>query len=330
MRRLCLPLLFLSASSFFLVCRPVPTAGESPLFLPAPQNLTIESRNFVNVLRWSPVKGINRTVSYHVEQRVESDKEWEEVKCTNIAKPECNFDHGKEFYRNLLRVRAEQGGLKSNWSKVVPFKAKSNTILGPPQEINVTSEANTLTLSFRSPLEHTRYDSKLQYKIYYWDEPLSQNTSIWTKNRATKFKDLKEVTQYCFQVQAVFINNTGEISGPHCNKTLVTERTRNIYIAVIFGVLASTILATFWFVHVIRKYKSTIKYFWQPHLKIPSHYEEDLQNAQVATEYTFQNCAGEEHWDTVSVISNTSQNQTSRDSFPSGTQVDVSNLDEHR
>nr|XP_008105773.1 PREDICTED: interferon gamma receptor 2 [Anolis carolinensis] len=327
MRRLSLPLLCLSSA--LIVWRPGPTAGESSVFLPAPQNITIESRNFVNVLRWSPVKGVNGTVSYHVEQRVVSSEHWEEVNCTNISKPECNFDHGMEVSRNLLRVRAEQGGLKSNWSQVGPFQAKTDTILGPPWEINVTSEANTLTLSFRSPLEHTKYDSDLVYIIHQWDESLSGNISSETKNTAKKFKNLKEATQYCFQVQAMFENIKGEISGPHCNKTTTTERTRNIYIAAIFGVLMFTILATFLCLCVIRKYKSTIKYFWQPRLRIPSHYEEDLQNAQVVAEYTFWNCA-EEHWDIVSVISNTSQNQTLRDSFASGNQVDVSNLNEHR
>lgn len=44
----------------------------------------------------------------------------------------------------------------------------------------------------------------------------------------------------------------------------------------------------------------------------------------------FQNYADDDHWDTVSVISNTNQSQTQTNSSTNENQVDRSEVEEHR
>ncbi|KAG8136558.1 hypothetical protein E2320_005126 [Naja naja] len=122
------------------------------LSLPAPQNLTIKSYNFQNVLSWSPVRGINGPVFYSVQWCFKHDQTWKKVNCRDITKPECDFETKKDIFEIILRVRAEEGNLKSEWTKTLPFAANKDTIIGPPKEINVTSETNSILISFLPPL----------------------------------------------------------------------------------------------------------------------------------------------------------------------------------
>ncbi|XP_061483747.1 interferon gamma receptor 2 [Rhineura floridana] len=309
---------------------------ESSFFLSAPQNLTIQSYNFDNVLKWSPVKGINGSVSYSVEWRFEhilnGKENWEKVNCTSITKPECDFNHGKDHYIIILRVRAEQGELKSAWTETSLFQARSNTILGPPRAINISSEGNILHVSFLPPFEHIGKPVDFEYIIYFWEKSISQKLTNSGKNRRKTFRDLKERTVYCFQVQAVLlrINLTGQRSEPYCKETTVTDATRILYVSLIYGSAVFALIAIFGCMIVIRKYRHIIKSLWKPPLTIPSHYEEDLQNIQMITVEEFQNCAGEDYWDSVSEISNAEQKQAVTNDFPNENQVHSLKVEEHR
>uniref|UniRef100_A0A8C5WPZ3 Fibronectin type-III domain-containing protein n=1 Tax=Laticauda laticaudata TaxID=8630 RepID=A0A8C5WPZ3_LATLA len=106
------------------------------LSLPAPQNLTIKSYNFQNVLSWSPVRGINGPVFYSVQWNStvfilycrEYDQTWKKVNCRDITKPECDFESKKDIFAVIFRVRAEEGNLKSEWTETLPFVANKDSI----------------------------------------------------------------------------------------------------------------------------------------------------------------------------------------------------------
>ncbi|KAJ7320535.1 hypothetical protein JRQ81_020046 [Phrynocephalus forsythii] len=304
-----------------LLSLPVPESSV----LAAPQNVRIDSYNFKHVLRWSPVQSFNGTVSYRVQCRVKSVEHWEDVNCTNTTKSECPFDT-KLFYRSFLRVRAEQGELRSAWSEVGPFYAQKNTILGPPRAINVTSEGNSLLLSFLPPTD-TSMD--FEYVIYRLEKSANIHETNYSRNTHLKFKNLKERTEYCFRVQAVLKDKKGEISDSYCKETQTTDATQINSIIAIFGSIVFFIVVVFLCSLVIWKNKSRIKYLWQPPLRIPSHFVEDLQNAGMVMENEFQNGAEDDHWDTVSVISNTSLCQTRTNSSTNENQVDLSDVEEH-
>ncbi|XP_053161035.1 interferon gamma receptor 2 isoform X2 [Hemicordylus capensis] len=257
--------------------------SESSAFLPAPQNLTIQSYNFRSVLKWSPVNGINGSVLYNVQYRI-----------------------------IILRVRAEQGELKSAWTEAPPFRALTNTTLGPPRAINVSPEGNRLFISFLPPSNHTTDYFHVVYFINYWDNSTNEKFKYSTKSTVTTLT-LKEGTMYCLQIQAVLMEELkGQLSETYCKKTTITGATRILYAIMIFGGVMFVVILVFLCLWSIQKYQNTIKSLWHPPLTIPSHYEEVLQNPQMATVEEFKNSAGEDPWhvDTLSIISNAEQNQT--------------------
>ncbi|XP_053161034.1 interferon gamma receptor 2 isoform X1 [Hemicordylus capensis] len=284
--------------------------SESSAFLPAPQNLTIQSYNFRSVLKWSPVNGINGSVLYNVQYRI-SVLMWADVNCTNITKPECDFFFPMN-HRIILRVRAEQGELKSAWTEAPPFRALTNTTLGPPRAINVSPEGNRLFISFLPPSNHTTDYFHVVYFINYWDNSTNEKFKYSTKSTVTTLT-LKEGTMYCLQIQAVLMEELkGQLSETYCKKTTITGATRILYAIMIFGGVMFVVILVFLCLWSIQKYQNTIKSLWHPPLTIPSHYEEVLQNPQMATVEEFKNSAGEDPWhvDTLSIISNAEQNQT--------------------
>ncbi|KAJ6662447.1 hypothetical protein lerEdw1_011860, partial [Lerista edwardsae] len=248
----CLFLLLLYILSLFV---------DSSNSIPAPQNLTIESFNFKNKLRWSPVN--SGSVSYTVEFSVKGPDIWEEDKnCVNIKKLECDFVPGKDFYIIIFRVRAQQGKLKSNWTETPPFYVKNDTTLGPPKNINISARADSLIISFDHPFKYTATSSPFEYFIYYWDNSTKTNAMSFS------FAD-----------------------------------TSILYITLIFGFVVFILIAVFLCLMAVRKYEDAIKSLWRPPLTIPLHFEEDLQNFQIIT-VKFMNNPEEEHWDTLSVVSN--------------------------
>ncbi|XP_013919037.1 PREDICTED: interferon gamma receptor 2-like [Thamnophis sirtalis] len=286
---------------FLFLWRPLLSAvGEGfSLSLPAPQNLTIKSYNFQNVLSWSPVKGINGPVFYRVQRCLPSDRTWEKVNCRDITKPECDFESIKNSLRIILRVRAEEGNLKSEWSETDSFVAQKDTIIGPPRKINVTSEANTILISFLPPFEKRSNFSSFDYTIY-WEN--SENKAQ-TMNTVHKFKDLKERTTYCFRIQAKLHGLEGEKSGIHCAKTTITDGTRILHCILIFIFVFLMLALVFLLLMIIRKYQNIIKSFWQPPLTIPTHYTEDLNDPEMITIEEFHNSAAEDPCEIISVTS---------------------------
>ncbi|XP_060090290.1 interferon gamma receptor 2 [Heteronotia binoei] len=305
--------------------------AESFLHLPAPQNVTIVSYNFQNTLKWSQVMGINSSaVSYRVEYRTKSDSIWIEDNSRNITKPEYNFTHViNEFDEVIFRVRTEQGELKSDWVQTSPFQARHQTILGPPREIDATVEANSIFVSYKAPFDNNSRFFVFQYLISYWetsadkDVPSSDKVEeVKTSNTKFKLVNLMEMTEYCFHIQAVLPEKKlhGRLSETYCRKTSLTETTRilSITLPFIFAVVVLIIIFFCWV--VIKKHQNLIKSLWRPPLTIPLHYEKDLQNPQMTVVEEFRNCAGEDYWDAVSVISSVEQNPTVTNSIDNNNQ----------
>ncbi|XP_034970854.1 interferon gamma receptor 2 [Zootoca vivipara] len=318
----------------FCLARPLlGVAATESSSLSAPENVTIQSYNFNNVLKWSPVTAINGSVTYSVEWRFKTPiasevKVWEKVNCTDITKPECNFNHERNHDCIILRVRAEQGELKSTWTETKPFRARQDTILGPPRAISLSSEGTTIHISFLPPFEHP--ENKIEYFEYlieYWEESTSEILRNLSKNRRETFKNLKERTVYCFQVTASIphVNLTCQKSKTKCKET-TTDPTRILHVVLIFGFAIFILIGIFVCIMLIQKYRSVIKAIWKPPLTIPSHFEEDLQNLHTTVVEEFQNCAGEDHWDNVSEISE--QRQTVTDNFTDQNQELA--VEEHR
>ncbi|XP_008163485.2 interferon gamma receptor 2 isoform X1 [Chrysemys picta bellii] len=313
---------------------PEPPAAESPLQLPAPQNVTIYSYDYQNLLRWAPVKVDNGSVLYTVqystpvsclstvtnvrcprgneENRMACDC-WEEINCTNITKTECNFTHPKikSFWTITLRVRAELGQVKSDWVETNKFFADQNTTIGPPVIVNVDSTPDSLFLNFSPNVK----EDNLQYLVRYWEKSTNErHETEWTKNTRIGLLNLKQLTVYCFQIQAklhLLNDNIGPFSKTYCHKTAASDATRAGFVVIIFVAATVTvvILAIVCFLF-IQKFHQVIKYWFQPPFKIPLHIEEYLKDPEMPVLEELQNnCAEEDPGDSLSVVSNAEGSQ---------------------
>ncbi|XP_054829141.1 interferon gamma receptor 2 [Eublepharis macularius] len=292
---------------------------ESSFHLPAPQNVTVVSYNFQSKLKWSPVMGINNSaVTYRVEYCTTSYTFWESFK--NTTKPECDFSREiKIWWEVIFRVRTEQGELTSDWVEASPFQATDKTILGPPREIDVTTGSNSLVISYKAPFDSNSSFFPLKYNIFYWekstykDPPSSDKMEARnTSDTKCKLKNLKEMTEYCFRIQAMLPEHNlhGELSDTYCKTTSLSETSKILSITLPFIFALVVLVVIFLCLLIIQKYQNVLKSLWRPPLRIPLHYEEDLQNSQMTVTEEFKNCTGEEHWDSVSVISHVEQNPT--------------------
>uniref|UniRef100_A0A8D0L8E8 Tissue factor n=1 Tax=Sphenodon punctatus TaxID=8508 RepID=A0A8D0L8E8_SPHPU len=306
----CAPLLLL------LLLAELPAAAESLLWLPAPQNVTVQSYNFQNVLRWAPVKVNNGSVVYSVEYRTLSSPVWEEVNCTNITKTECDFTSSniRNYYSVNFRVRAQQGHVKSDWV-VTPrfFQAEKDTVLGPPRAISVTSGADSLVISYLPPFKEkeTSYFT-FTYYVYFWEASGSGKKIKTTKNTQCKLEKLRQLTVYCFQVQAGLNEDVkGLLSDTYCQKTTANDATWFGYVALIF--FASIIIVgfvAFLCFRLAKKLQVKMKYWFQP-FEIPQHYKEFLRNPSMSIlENMEENRVGEDYWDSLSIISAAEKSQT--------------------
>ncbi|XP_048348856.1 interferon gamma receptor 2 [Sphaerodactylus townsendi] len=311
-----LPLLLLLV---FLLRSLLETAGaESSFHLPAPQNVIIVSNNFQSTLKWSPVKGINNSeVSYRVEYCSISFCPLQE-NSINTTKPEYYFTNDiRAHVKVIFRVRTEQGELKSDWVETPPFRATDKTILGPPREIDTAVEGNSILVSYKPPFDNNSTFFVFRYVIYYWkkltnkDQPSEDKVQVVeTSNTRHKLANLMEKTEYCIQIESVLPKQDlhGNLSYIYCKKTSLTEATKILTITLV--ALSFVVLFIFFFLMITLKHSNIIKSLCHPPLKIPLHYQEDLQNPRMGVDEEFKNSGGEEHWDSVSVISNVEQNPT--------------------
>nr|XP_056714194.1 interferon gamma receptor 2 [Euleptes europaea] len=297
-------------------------AAESSFLLPAPQNVSIVSYNFQSTLKWSPVVGINNSaVSYRVDYQPTSFDFWIEVNSKNITKSEYDFTNDiKEHVKVTFRVRTEQGELKSDWVKTSPFRAGDQTILGPPREIDATVKANSILVSYKAPFDNNSTFFAFLYSISYWEKltnkdppPLDKMAVVNTRNTKYKLANLMEMTEYCFHILAMLPEKglqERRLSDTYCRKTSITETTKILWITLPIISVVVLLVIIFFCLTIMQKHQNIIKSLWRPPLTIPSHYEEDLQNPHMNVVQEFKNCAGEDHWDSVSVISSVEQNST--------------------
>ncbi|XP_009706307.1 PREDICTED: interferon gamma receptor 2 [Cariama cristata] len=270
----------------------------------------IYSYNFRSLLRWSPVKVDRGLVLYTVHFKTGAYNQWEEINCTRIAQTECNFPWSlkERCWTVVLRVRAELGQMTSDWVKTEPFVAERNTIIGPPKVNSVTVSSDSLLISVTPPFRSEAGDL-LQYHVSYWENTTSTTEKeIKMSNTVFKITDLKELTLYCFRIQVELRTHLdpqllGLQSAPECYRTTISEATRAGYIILIFlFVLLFVNLVTVG-LFFLWKHHKTLKYWSQPPLEIPSHFEEYLKDPSMPVLEGLDNYAEDDPHDSISVVS---------------------------
>ncbi|KAM4683096.1 interferon gamma receptor 2 isoform 1-T1 [Amazona ochrocephala] len=260
-------------------------ALESSPHLPAPKDVVIYSYNFHSLLRWSPVEVDRGLVLYTVNYKTGAFNKWDEMNCTRITHTECSLPWSLKERRwtLVLRVRAELGQVTSEWVETDPFVAERNTIIGPPKVNSVTVSSDSLLISVTPPFG-SEAGYSLQYHVSYWENATSSaKKETKTSNTLFKIRNLKELTLYCFRIQVELLaypefQLLGLQSVPECYRTTVSEASRVGYIVLIFlSVLLSVNLVAVG-LSFLWRYHKKLKYWSQPPLQIPPHFEEYLKD----------------------------------------------------
>ncbi|XP_014745842.1 PREDICTED: interferon gamma receptor 2 [Sturnus vulgaris] len=143
-----------------------------------------------------------------------------------------------------MRVRAELGRLSSAWVQSPAFVPERDTTLGPPRVNSVSATPESLLISVSPPFPPEHGDS-LQFLVSYWEN----STGPAAKVRALGlFPGLGSGATRAGYIIALF---------------LVAFLGLNLMVAALLFV---------W------KHHQKIKFWAQPPLQIPSHYEEFLKD----------------------------------------------------
>ncbi|KAG8450235.1 hypothetical protein GDO86_002762 [Hymenochirus boettgeri] len=290
---------------FLLLVILLPPPADALSALPAPSNVHISSYNFVQKLLWDPVKVGN--VTYTVEYKPNSEGEDEYYALfKNLKETVCDFtDVIKHKWNVVLRVRAELGALKSNWSQTSGFQATKNTILGPVNFLSLStreSEPNALYVRFHSPLagKSIGMDWRIWYLLQFWRNGSTMKAHRWTNSELEKLSDLEPSSVYCVEVTAYGTNITGQTCRPVCEKTSAAQAfTRSGYILLSLGLIymCCTLVG---FSFIIYKYHRWIKIWLYPPFTIPTHIQQYLQDPPQKG-YVDETRAVEELFDTISI-----------------------------
>ncbi|KAJ8386795.1 hypothetical protein AAFF_G00167440 [Aldrovandia affinis] len=184
--------------------------------LPAPANVTIDSRNFEHILRWRPGPGTPLGTTYKVnfskgkQLLVRPRYLNSSVTMVNLTR---TFKQVTKQY--TVHVRALNGDTESPWSNqsFCPF---TDTVLGPP-EVSVVGCGGCLLLKITLPRGRA---NKTIVEIYnefvfsiFWKRPgESQVQKVTTTLNQHKINDLHRGVEYCVQVHPEQVVNPNILS----------------------------------------------------------------------------------------------------------------------
>uniref|UniRef100_A0A8C6YYP7 Interferon gamma receptor 2 n=1 Tax=Nothoprocta perdicaria TaxID=30464 RepID=A0A8C6YYP7_NOTPE len=278
--------------------------------LPAPQGVMVYSYNFRSSLRWSPVEVDGGPLLYTVHFKTAAFNQWDEMNCTRISGTECRFPQllNERSWTVTLRVRAERGPAVSDWVQSEPFVAERNTTIGPPRVSSAAEAAfpHSLLLSITPPFA-PRPGELLQYRVSYWENATrATRKELKTSSSLFKITDLKESTLYCLEVrvelQTLYCNISGLPSAPQCYSTALSEATTTGYAILIFLLILVILIFAIVGLFLIQRYHTTIKYWSQAPFRIPSHFEEYLQDPSLTFPEVLENHVQDDPCDFLSVV----------------------------
>ncbi|XP_018420643.1 PREDICTED: interleukin-10 receptor subunit beta-like [Nanorana parkeri] len=249
--------------------------------LPTPTNVTIDSVNFKNILRWNPPPGFteDEDVKYTVQYQLDFIKRSEYSAVCVTQHLQCDLTY--ITYRFYARVSAAVGDNQSDWV-TIHFDPYLETVIGPP-EVVVSPRFGHLDISMSGPYLESNSEKgsikekygELIYRLLYWNEEdpsnvLGLNTSQSSETLAT----LEPWSSYCLKVQAYFPENEkeGQFSPIFCEKTTDDGRIPWWQVAAAFLIMmlvtmTATLGFCFFGITAYRKYSSFPSYSIPEHLK---------------------------------------------------------------
>ncbi|NXW60184.1 INLR1 protein, partial [Eurystomus gularis] len=140
--------------------------------LPAPQNVTLLSKDFDMILTWSPGEGsppnVTYTVRYESQDRM---NKWIKVRhCKNIQRTSCNLTCvlPNFFVKVRARVKAISGQFQSPWVQSQFKEYHLDVELAPPV-LNVNVKENLIHVNASFPLATCVESFSWMYDLNLWE-----------------------------------------------------------------------------------------------------------------------------------------------------------------
>ncbi|XP_055501062.1 interleukin-10 receptor subunit beta-like isoform X2 [Leucoraja erinacea] len=320
-----------------------------------PENVTVDSYNMKHVVKWDPDVLQLGPVTYSVQfqgsfERKNQENWTDALNCTRTDATECDLLDSLTFYaKYYLRVRMEYEGGTSEWVEINPFCPYKDTVIGPPS-VEVLSEAGLLHIHISDPVHENGislkyYYQDIVYEVYYWE--MNDNGNMKVRNvtvpSSTVLLDLKPWTTYCLKIRASLLDHIkqGLTSPMYCSAVTADAKRRAIEVVqvlfiALFAVLVIT-MGCFFFVSYVRK---VVKHLTYPSYSLPNHIKEYLTepSQQPAFPVVHKNDLQEDHWDKLSIVSqteitsvllnSTKANKTKVDQNPTESVVEIPNEDD--
>ncbi|KAM4608347.1 cytokine receptor family member b1 [Polymixia lowei] len=206
--------------------------------LPAPANLTMESRNFHYVLHWDPGPGTPPGTQYKIFRR-----------CKNITKQLKNHSNTTTRYKlkklNIesecrFHVQASYNQSQSRESNVIAFLPFRDTVIGPP-ELSLAGCGNCIEVNISLPETGSNVTKILKFygasfKIFWKKTGESLVSSSPASSSESIVNNLEAGVEYCVQVHIMINTNTNtEPSDWTCVFTSKLEPRR---VPVVLGTMA--------------------------------------------------------------------------------------------
>ncbi|XP_034549740.1 interleukin-10 receptor subunit beta-like [Notolabrus celidotus] len=210
--------------------------------LPAPENLSMNSKNFHHLLRWDPGPGTPAEgTQYEVFGSVNRNK-WKPLGKTPTTSLKVKLNTNKKYN---LSVQASYNQSSSKMSRSVTFEAFSDTRIGPA-EVFLSGCGNCLTVNISLPEPDPSSKVSDLYRLYdpsfkvLWKKRGDPQNVLETKNRSFMLPNLEKGVEYCIQVEPdIRVNKNTEPSTWSCAFTSILEPSK---VPVFVGVAAALLI----------------------------------------------------------------------------------------
>ncbi|XP_048861793.1 interferon alpha/beta receptor 1-like [Brienomyrus brachyistius] len=276
------------------------------LSLPRLENVTIDSYNLHNVIRWSALQPLdNTTLKYMVQYKYSGIDAWKNYEgCAPTVDTYCSFLPQHPYVNVTLRVQAQAGNHTSPWSQTQPFMGHIQSRLGHPNVTLTPVDLHSLQIEVDPDTNLKKlYGDALKYRVFYGKEhePLRIHDDLPSPMTITS---LEAGVKYCFKVYYVIFPDKrlgNSASKLECVTTEESEKERVIRIAwlsILFVILSGAVISGCIFV-VIQNYSKIKESLW-PDLSVDSWILE--YDFSKIPKDRFCNSYSKETWDRVSVI----------------------------
>ncbi|XP_041922753.1 interferon alpha/beta receptor 1a-like [Alosa sapidissima] len=228
------------------------------VWLQPPSEVRMEAINTRYTLHWHwTPQGHTHTTCFTVQYKYSHQRVWNRSVCEGVCVQSCDLSTRLHFSGSYwLRVRAEYGGQRSNWSHHLKFTPEEDTLLGQPSILEVQGGVSTVTVRMGELLTHEAMShlmADLTYRVQYWEKYTPEQ---WSEEDSDipllTLQDLKPHTEYCLRV-CVFSSNYDKTSNYTHAQCTQTHSRRPVWQVTVGVCLVVCVLVLLTLTHLLRK-----------------------------------------------------------------------------